>query len=70
MRRPLGVWLVVGSMWLWAGGMGMVGVWAAEGQPAGKPWWEGSQAGISDQVLPPWTPVEVGQTPLTEGGRA
>lgn len=69
MRRPWGVWLVVGSMSLWAAGMGRVGVGAAEGQPAGKPWWEGSQAGISDQVLPPWTPVEAADGLVKVWGR-
>ena len=40
-------------------------VWAA---PA-APWWLGSKAGISREVLPPWTPVEAADATVNVWGR-
>ncbi|MBT4819175.1 MAG: hypothetical protein HN742_07585 [Lentisphaerae bacterium] len=34
-----------------------------------RPWWHGSQAGIIDQVLPPWTPMTVTGTTIGCWGR-
>ena len=38
-------------------------------KPAATPEWLGSRAGISDEVLPPWTPVEVSGGKVSVWGR-
>lgn len=47
------------------------GVWAESGEPAGgdRPPWQGNRIGISDEVLPPWTPVEASGDKATVWGR-
>ncbi len=49
-------------------GLGETG--AAEAQALAKPWWEGSQAGITDRLLPPWTPVEAADGQVKLWGRS
>ena len=48
-------WLSVLSMLC----LGLADLVAAADQKSARPPWMGSTAGISDEVLPPWTPVEV-----------
>ncbi len=43
---------------------------AGRAQPAAAPWWLGSRAGVSCEVLPPWTPVEVAGAKVKVWGRS
>ena len=59
------------GLWLFA-----LAATAATAEPApataekpAAPWWLGSTAGVSDEVLPPWTPVEVGAGRVAVWGR-
>ncbi len=47
------------------------GVWAPSGEPAqgDRPPWLGNQVGMSEEVLPPWTPVQAAGDKATVWGR-
>jgi len=69
MKRQHGfemVWSLLGLLaaWTWAG-LGQAG----EPSRPDKPWWEGSQAGLSDRVLSPWVPVEAAENQVKVWGR-
>ncbi|MGQ9573903.1 MAG: glycoside hydrolase domain-containing protein [Thermoguttaceae bacterium] len=57
-----------------AAGMRAVPAAASPGDPSGqgpseKPPWAGSTAGLSDEVLPPWTPIEATENHVRVWGR-
>lgn len=69
MKRQHGfemVWRLLGLLAVCTcAGLGQAG---EPSRPA-KPWWEGSQAGLSDRVLSPWTPVEAAENQVKVWGR-
>lgn len=62
MRTAFLVMLVVS--WIASGATG-----AEPAGPREKPWWAGSRAGVGDEVLAPWTPVEVSGGKVSVWGR-
>lgn len=69
MRVRDALWVAAIGVGLWTAGIGIGVAWGAEGQASAKPWWQGSQAGITDRLLPPWTPVEAADGQVKVWGR-
>lgn len=63
------LWGMASGVGLWAAGICLAMAWAAEEQAPAKPWWLGSRAGITDRLLPPWTPVEATDGQVNVWGR-
>ncbi|MGC8639891.1 MAG: glycoside hydrolase domain-containing protein [Isosphaeraceae bacterium] len=48
----------------------LAGVWVKAAVPPDRPPWQGNHAGVSDAVLPPWTPVAVAGNQANVWGRS